>query len=40
MSNKSSSAAWAVVLCALAVVLVLGGGRWLRHFILTMHGMH
>jgi hypothetical protein len=39
MSKKSSPAAWAVVLGALAVVLVLGG-RWLWHSILTMHGMH
>jgi len=40
MSEKSSHAVWTVVLCALAVVLVLGGGRWLWHFILIMHGMH
>jgi hypothetical protein len=40
MSEKSSHAVWAVVLCALAVVLVLGGGRWLWRFVLTMHGMH
>jgi hypothetical protein len=40
MSKKSLPAAWAVVICTLAVVLVLGGGRWLWHFILTMHGMH
>ncbi len=40
MNRKSSRAVWAVVLCALAVVLMLGGGRWLWHFILTMHGMH
>jgi hypothetical protein len=40
MSEKSSRAVWAVVLCALALVLVLGGGRWLWRFILTMHGMH
>jgi hypothetical protein len=39
MSKKSSAVAWAVVLTALAVVLVLGGGRWLWHFILAMHGM-
>jgi hypothetical protein len=39
MSKKSWSAVWAFVLCALAVVLVLGGGRWLWHFILAMHGM-
>jgi hypothetical protein len=39
MSKKSSHAAWAVVLWVLAVVLVLGGGRWLWHFILRMHGM-
>jgi hypothetical protein len=40
MSKKSSAAAWAVVLSALAVLLVLVGGRWLWHFILAMHGIH
>jgi hypothetical protein len=40
MSRKSSPAAWAVVVSALAVLLMLGGGRWLWHFILTMHGVH
>jgi hypothetical protein len=40
MSRKSSSVAWAVVLTALAMVLMLVGGRWLWHFILTMHGVH
>jgi hypothetical protein len=40
MNKKSSPAAWAVVFCALAVLLVLVGGRWLWHFILTIHGMH
>jgi hypothetical protein len=40
MSKKSSPVVWSVVLCALAVALVLGGGRWLWHFILAMHGIH
>jgi hypothetical protein len=40
MSKKSSPATWGVILCALAVLLVLGGGRWLWRFILRMHGMH
>ena len=40
MSKKSLLAAWVVALSALAVVLALGGGRWLWRFILTMHGMH
>jgi hypothetical protein len=39
MNKKALPTTWAVVLCALAVVLVLGGARWLWHFILTMHGM-
>jgi hypothetical protein len=39
MSKKFSTAVWAVVLCALAGALMLGGGRWLWHFILRMHGM-
>jgi hypothetical protein len=40
MSKTLGPTAWAFVLCALAVVLVLWGGRWLWHFVLTMHGMH
>jgi hypothetical protein len=39
MSKKSSPSVWAVVLCGLAVLLALGGGRWLWHFILRMHGL-
>jgi hypothetical protein len=39
MSKKSSSTAWTVVLCGLAVLLALGGGRWLWRFILRMHGL-
>jgi hypothetical protein len=39
MNKKSWPAAWAFILCALAV-LVWWGGRWLWHFFLTMHGMH
>src|ERR1700721_74905 len=33
MSKKSSSIVWAVVLCGLAMLLALGGGQWLWHFI-------
>jgi hypothetical protein len=40
MNNKSSSIVWAVVLGGLVVALALGGGQWLWHFILRMHGMH
>jgi hypothetical protein len=40
MSKRSSAAACAVVLSALAVLLVLVGGRWSLHFILAMHGIH
>src|ERR1700733_7308483 len=40
MSEKCSHAVWAIVLCTMAVVLELGGGRLLWRFILTMHGMH
>jgi hypothetical protein len=40
MSERYSHVVWAGILCAVVLVLVLDGGRWLWHFILIMHGMH
>jgi hypothetical protein len=40
MNKKSWPAAWAFILCTVALVLVLWGGRWLWQLFLTMHGMH
>ena len=36
--NKNT--VWALVVVAVVVVLVLGGGRWLWHLLLRMHGVH
>ena len=39
MSKKKSLVTLAVVILV-AAALALGGGRWLWHFFLRMHGMH
>ena len=36
---RPRSAAWIVVLIVLVTALMLGGGRWLWHLLLRLHGM-
>jgi len=36
----NKKAMWTVVVLAVVTALVLGGGRWLWHMLLRMHGVH
>jgi hypothetical protein len=38
--SKKSSLATLVIVVLITSALALGGGRWLWHFFLKMHGMH
>jgi len=37
--SKKSSMVWTVVVIVVVAALALGGGRWLWHLLLRMHGI-